>query len=61
MERRRGCELKVLCAAIIDVEADAGIERGMPPLARSEGIELPMTGIGRDRIVGEIGRAGSSG
>ena len=53
---RRG-KLEVLRTPIIDVEARACLERGMPSLARSEGIDFPMPGIGRGRIVGEIGRA----
>src|SRR5689334_18255465 len=47
---RRG-QLDVLEAAVIHVEAGVVVERRAAPLAGGEGVDLPVTGIGRRRIV----------
>src|SRR5204863_6620136 len=52
--KRRG-ELNTLHRTVIEIKAGVCIERGFEAFAHAEGVDLPMAGVGGDRIVGEVG------
>jgi hypothetical protein len=53
-ERERRRELDALDCSIVEIEAGIVINRRTPPFAGGECINLPMSCIGRDGVVGEI-------